>query len=405
VLRRRFPLLATVALIAFAAADTLWWGPAIVGSRHWSLPDDMWATLVAAQRFAHGDLAGLYTPPTALVSFPGTALMLVPLVGLLAVCGIPIGPDWGAVAHPTAWLLTGPYEIALAAVPLFAADAIAERRSVSARGRLLLAAAQGVALWGVTVRWGHPEDALAIGLLLYAFDTDSLPRKGWLTGAAIAVQPLVILAVPILAVPIPWRRLPGFGVRVALPSVALVGAALVANRAATVRAVFHQPNFPSVDHPTLWTSLAPRMADGSVSSGPGRLAAIVVACGVALWLRRRDADADANAVDLLWWIAVALALRSVFEPVMDAYYFWPPLAVALIVAAVTGRLTATAVATTIMTLAAQIPWRDPWAWWIPLLAGLAITLVLARSAAHLPWFPTHNSSTRYPQARQQEVGG
>lgn len=403
--RRWCPLLATAGLIAFEAADTLWWGPAIVGAGHWSLPEDMWATLVGAERLMHGNLAGLYTPPTALVSFPGTALMLMPLTALLAVFGIPLGPNWSSVAHPTAWLLTGPYEIALASVPLFAADYIAERRSVTARNRLLLAAAEAIALWGVTVRWGHPEDALATGLLLYAFAADSPARRGWLAGAAVAVQPLVLLAVPILAVPLPWRRIWGLGVRAALPSVVLLGAALAANRAATVRAVFHQPNYPSVDHPTLWTSLAPRMADGSVASGPGRLAAIAVACGIACWLRRRGTPDD----DLLWWLAVALALRSVFEPVMVAYYLWPPLAVALIVAAPRGRLAVTAVATTVVTLAAQVSWRSPWAWWIPLLCALAITLALAQggslgtqpSAAHLRWLSTHNSSTRYPQAHQQ----
>jgi len=385
VFRRWRPLLATAGLIVFEAASSLWWGPAIVGARHWSLPEDMWSTLVAAQRLMHGDLAGLYTPPTALVSFPGTALMLVPLVALLAWSGIPLGPDWSTAAHPAAWLLTGPYEIALAAVPLFAADYIAERRSVTARNRLLLAAAEAIALWGVTVRWGHPEDALATGLVLYAYQADSPVRKGWLVGAAVAVQPLVLLAVPVLMVDLPLRRFTGFLVRAALPAVVLLGAALAANPAATVRAVFHQPNYPSVDHPTLWTSLAPRMADGSVASGPGRLAAIALACLIAFWLRRRGTS------DLLWWVAVALALRSVFEPVMVAYYLWPPMAVALIVAATRGRLAVTALATTTITMAAQVAWRSPWVWWVPLLIALAITLALARGtgtrrlALHLRW--------------------
>jgi hypothetical protein len=368
--------MATLGLIAFEMASTLWWGPAIMGVKHWSLPDDMWGTLIAAQRMMHSSFSGLYTPPTALVSLPGTALVLVPLAALLALFGIPLGPNWSVALHPAAWLLTGPYEIAIASIPLFAADYIAERRSVTARGRLLLALAEAVALWGITVRWGHPEDAVAVGLLLYAYAASSngrLAGAGWLAGAAIAVQPLALLAVPILMVDLPWRRFPGFLARAALPSVVLLGVALAANWSTTERSVFHQPNFPSVDHPTLWTSLAPRMADGSVASGPGRLAAIAVACGIALWLRRRGGDND-----LLWWIAVVLALRSVFEPVMVAYYLWPPLAVSLIVAAPRGRLAVTALATTAVTMAAQVSWRNPWAWWVPLLCGVAITLALAR---------------------------
>jgi hypothetical protein len=382
VFARRFPLIATAALILFEMASTLWWGPALLGARHWSLPEDMWGTLIAAQRLLHGNLAGLYTQPTALISFPGTAVILAPLTGLLAVCGIPLGPNWAIAAHPAAWLLAGPYEIAIAAVPLFAADHIAKRRLVPPSRRLLLALAEAIALWGVTVRWGHPEDAFAVGLFLYAVAAESgdrLTLAGWLTGAAIAVQPLVLLAVPILLAGVPWRRMPAFGVRAALPSVVLLGAAAAANWSATFRAVTHQPNFPSIDHPTLWTSLAPHMANGSVAAGPARLAAIAVACGLAFYLRYREAGP--RAPDLLWWVAVALGLRSVFEPVMVAYYLWPTLAVALIAAAVDGRLIATAVASTTVTLVAQVGWHGPWTWWIPMLAGLALTLALAQGSA------------------------
>jgi hypothetical protein len=82
---------------------------------------------------------------------------------------------------------------------------------------------------------------------------------------------------------------------------------------------------------------------------------------------------------LLFWLAVSLALRSVFEPVMAAYYLWPVLAVALIAAAVDGGwFWLTCLASTAVTLAAQLSWHGPWIWWVPMLAGLAITLALAR---------------------------
>ncbi len=380
--RRRYPLLATAGLILFEMASTLWWGPALIGSRHWSVPDDLWTTLVAAQRLLHGDLAGLYTQPTELISLPGTAVILVPLAGLLALCGIPLGSTWAITAHPAAWLLAGPYEIAIAAVPLFAADYIAERRSVTPRRRLFLSLAETVALWGVTVRWGHPEDAFAVGLFLYAFaavnldpQRNSLGRAGWLTGAAIAVQPLVLLGVPVLLAGTEWRRMPAFLARAALLPAVLLGAAAAANWGATFQAVAHQPNFPALNHPTLWTSIAPRLADGSVATGPARLISIAAACGIGLYLRYRESAPP----DLFWWLAVSLALRSVFEPVMAAYYLWPSLAVALIAAAVEGgRFWLTCLAATIVTLVAQVGWHGPWNWWVPMLAGLAVTLALAR---------------------------
>ena len=384
--RRRYPLLTGSALIAFGMLSTMWWGPALLGVPHWSLPEDLWGTIVAARRLLHGDLAGLYTQPTALISFPGTALILVPLAALLAVCGIPLGPDWAVAVHPAAWVVAGPYEIAVASVALFAVDEITKRAGVPPRRRLFLSLAEAVALWGVTVRWGHPEDAVAVGLFLYGVSAVALSdgsarafaRGGWLTGAAIAVQPLVLLAVPILLAIVPGRRMGPFIVRAATPAAVSLGAAAAANWSATIHAVTSQPNSPTVDHPTFWASVAPHMSDGSVAAGPARLISIILACAFALYLRRRWSADSPHPSELFWWIAVALALRSAFEPVMVAYYLWPTLAVAGIVTAIRGRLVVTSLATTTVTLVAQIGWHGPWIWWTPMLIGLAVTLALAR---------------------------
>src|SRR5258708_587186 len=40
--RRLFPLLATVVFIAIGMAVTIWWAPDIVGKTTWSLPADLW---------------------------------------------------------------------------------------------------------------------------------------------------------------------------------------------------------------------------------------------------------------------------------------------------------------------------------------------------------------------------
>jgi len=68
--------------------------------------------------------------------------------------------------------------------------------------------------------------------------------------------------------------------------------------------------------------------------------------------------------ELLWWVAAVLALRCVFEPVMVAYYLWPVLAVALIVASSTwSRLAASAVSASTLTFVSQASWPGPWIWW------------------------------------------
>ena len=228
VARRRWPLAATAGLIVVGlATSTL--GVRLVGRADWALPDDLWRTLVATQRLLHGKLTGLYTAPTELISFPGAAVILVPLVAVTDAAGLSLqlpGPQNG---HPGEWLLAGPYEIAIAALALFAADAIAEHLNASWPKRAVLAAAGAVALWGVTLRFGHPEDAVAVGLFLYGLlalarsgarmrtrtgARTGAARAAWLIGAAVAVQPLVLLALPLVLVVIERRqlgRLPGPG--------------------------------------------------------------------------------------------------------------------------------------------------------------------------------------------------
>ena len=77
---------------------------------------------------------------------------------------------------------------------------------------------------------------------------------------------------------------------------------------------------------------------------------------------------------------MALALRSVFEPVMVAYYPWPALALALIAATDSWcRLITTSVAAAVVTGLAQGQWRGLWTWWAPVIALLALTLALARA--------------------------
>lgn len=381
-------MLATAGLIVIGLAGTIW-GPRFYGKSDWAVPDDLWGTLIAAHRLMHLDLGGLYTAPTNLISFPGTAVILIPAAAVIDAAGLPLhaghqGP------HPYEWLFIGSYETAISAVALFAADAIAERLGASWPKRLLLAAAGATAMWSVSVRWGHPEDAVAVGLLLYAVLALPGPRPHrapwlagwlapWLAGAAVAVQPLVLLAFPVLVAVIDRRRLPGFLARAAAPSVLLLAAAAAANWPATISRVTSQPNAPAIDHPTPWIYLAPQLSDGSVAAGPGRSLAVVAAlgCGVFLWHRIRAAPARLE--ELLWWVAVALALRSVFEPVMVAYYLWPPLAVALAAAAADwSRLLPAGAAAVVLTFFSQILWRNPWAWWTPMITILVVALAFAR---------------------------
>jgi hypothetical protein len=391
--RRIFPLIASVGLIVIGMYTTTW-GPQLLSRTEWALPYDLWGTLIATTRLAHGNIGGLYAPPTGLISLPGAAVILLPCAALISALGLSLTIPGAHNLHPAVWLLAGPYEIALCCVTLFAADALAEQLGVRFWKRGLLAAASAGILWSVSARWGHPEDAVAVGLLLYAVLAQSrgrLGRAGWLAGAAVCVQPLVLLALPVLLAVLPWRRMAPFLVRTALPAAVLLAATAIANWHDTYTSVTSQPDSPVINHPTAWTSLAPHLANQNVAAGPFRLATILLACLCAFVIRRRwqtwltEAD-DAPAwpaellAEALWWVAFALALRSFFEPVMVSYYPWPPMAVALIPAATLNwpRLISAGVLAGGLTAAAQGPSHAAWIWWAPIVAGLVLLLAICR---------------------------
>jgi hypothetical protein len=244
---------------------------------------------------------------------------------------------------------------------------------------------------------------MAVGLFLYAIlalGRDRPHLAAWLTGAAIVIQPLVLLALPVLAMAMPPRRLPGFLARAAAPAAVALAAAAAANWDATYAAVTSQPNFPAINHPTPWAALSPHMANGVIAAGPARILAILVACGCAVavgrrWRAARGAEWDSGTLrDVLWWTAFALALRCAFEPVVVAYYLWPALAVALIVASESwSRLIPAAVVAIVLTLLSQAAWHGIWAWWAPMTALLALTLWFAR-------FPLPGTANRARSGRR-----
>ena len=365
------------------------WGPRWYGKTAWALPDDLWGTLIAAQRLAHLNLAGLYTLPTQLVSLPGAAIILVPAIAVADLAGLQLTVPHAHGAYPSLWLFAGPYQVVISAVV-----AVRRRRDRRAPGRdQAPALLPGRGQCHRPVERHHPVGApgrrrgdRAAAVRHPGAGRLKTARSAWLAGAAVAVQPLVLLAFPLLVAVVEPSRRPGYVARAAAPGALLLAAAAAANWTATVHAVTSQPNYPTIDHPTPWIYLAPHIADGQVAAGPGRILAIVAALGCALVLARRWRAVRAAGrwgpgalTELLWWTAVTLALRSVFEPVMVAYYLWPPLAVALAAAARDwSRLLPAGCTAVGLTFFSQVQWHNPWSWWTPIVAGLALTLYFAR---------------------------
>ncbi len=442
---RAWPLAMTVASVVGAMGWSLLAVVHSDGLVMWRVPGDIWGTLRGAHVVAWGDIGGVYRAGTGLVSFPGTAVLLVPVALVSSALGLTESFPY-PLPHPTAWLVLGPYEVVLASVALFAVDALARRLAVPAGRRAWLSVTGAIVLFPVDALWGHPEDAVAVGLLLYGLRAGldgRLVSAGWLAGAAVAVQPLVLLGLPVVAAVIGWRRLPGLAVRTALPAAAVLAVCLVGAEHATVHALLDQPNFPRIDRVTPWTALAPRLGGRgrslAVAAGPGRLVALAgaVAVGAGLWrcrwatvvgARHRSrwvragsaaspmvvpsptADAAAGPIlgmggsAVVWALAVALSLRCLTESVMDPYYLWPPLGVGLLAAATaSGRAGgkrfavagAAAVATTVLA-ELHLVW---WVWWYGVTFGMLVTVACGFPDRVGRW--RSSSVPRMPLAQQE----
>jgi len=377
--RRAWPAVFTAVSLVLGAVVWFGWEPLVEHHSVWLAPADIWGAYRSAHYIGWGDLGGIYAGGTNLVTFPAMLLLLAPLSMVTGALGMTESFPF-TLPHPTAWLVLGPYELLLGCVALFALDALAERLGVGRRRRVGLCAVEAVALFNVTVVAGHPEDAVAVGLAVYTL-VFVLDRRwvgaGWLFGAAVATQPLVVLMLPVLLAAVGRRRAMAFVVRSLLPGAALIAVPLVAAFHDTVRALVDQPNFPNIDHRTPWTSLAPYVSghgrDLAVAGGPGRVVAVVLACLLGLSARRWRQRPDL----LVWGCAMALGLRCFTESVMDPYYVWPAVGVGLVVVA-TGSglrfLTGTILAV-FVTAYADVH-LSQWAWWIPVSAAVGAVMVV-----------------------------
>lgn len=377
--RRAIPLATTAVFVITGMAFCLFWAPVVRHHPYWIDPGDLWATYRGAHYVGWGDLGGVYGAGTGLVTFPGILLLLAPLAMLTGTLGLTESfPKF--LPHPQAWIVLGPYEMLLGAVALFACDALAERLGVGRGRRLVLCLAEAAVLWNVVVWWGHPEDAVAVGFAVYAvvlaFD-GRWTGAGWLFGAAMATQPLVLLMLPILMGLAGRRHVVGLLVRSIGPVVALVATPLISQFHATAHALLDQPNYPGVDHATPWTTLAPVISGHghtlTVAAGPGRIIALLLAGALGWWARRWRHQPDL----IVWAAATALALRCLTESVMVGFYVWPALALALVAAArVRWRLAAATAAALVTTMVSQ--WHLGWLpWWSLVTAGLLTAVAVA----------------------------
>jgi hypothetical protein len=378
VVRRRAPLTATAVFVVVGMAYTFWWGPVVQHAPQWIVPGDIWSTFRAAHWVGWGDLGGVYGGDSQLVAFPGIAVLLAPVAMVSNALGMSesIAPVF--LAHPSSWYLLGPATMVLGCSPLFAVDATAEELGVERTRRAALCWAEVVVIFQVVTIWGHPEDLVALAAALYAL-VAMLRRRwalsAWLWGAAIVVQPLVILMLPLAFVRTPRAHRARLCVFGAIPTIVFMGTPLLTQWSSTSKVLFRQPNFPYLDHATPWVALSPHLSRTSVGAGPGRLLAVLGAVALAGMASR----VRPSRVGFLWLCALALCLRCVFEAVMAPFYLGPPLALILLAASLRSSWPRLLGASSVAIVATVLAFHrlPELAYWGPMVLLLAAGLGLA----------------------------
>jgi hypothetical protein len=381
--RRRWPLAAALASVVTGMAFSLAWGPVVHGgtwTHMWLTPGDLWGVYRSAHYVGWGGYSDIYGAGTGFLSFPGILFLYAPLAALTGALGMTENFPY-PLAHPTTWLVLGPYSLLIGAVVLFALDSVAERLGVPKGRRAVLCFAEAAVLWNVDVIMGHPEDALALAFALYALMalwSNQTRRSGWLFGLAVLFQPLVLLMFPVFLFHTAWGQRAKTLCRSVVPSFVALALPLVADWHYTSRSLVDQPFPLRTAHITPFTSWAPKVAIASVAGGPGRMIALLLCVGIG-WVSTRH---RLGLADILWIAAVCLSLRTVLDSALASYYPWPPLALALVVAAgrSRSRLAVTWLCAIGVTVTASLHFGPWWAWWSGVVGGLVVTLGVARPA-------------------------
>jgi hypothetical protein len=341
-------------------------------------PADLWSLIGSSWAMAHGHLSHIYVHGGSVTSPPALEIVMVPFVLVAQAAGLASHYDHGQPLGM--WLLFGPLVLLLASPLLFAVDAIARHWHLEDRTRLGLALASALGVANVAGLWGHPEDCIAVAMVLWSalaierHGTAGGVRAAWLLGVGIAFQPLAILAVAPVLTRVGWRSAMKLSWRVALPSVLVLIPPLIGEPAYTRFVLIKQPFVSHYVSFTPLTHLAPTIAPGVSGGGPTRLVATVLSVCLAIAVCRRRHD----LATVLTMTAVAFFLRVLFETELNWYYLWPVAAVCLLLSARRSRLgICTAALFGTMVLGNHNTVHHIVIWWPMLMILLAIMMACA----------------------------
>lgn len=328
--QRNAPVVATIAMFIPVMGYTLLGHAHTHGHYELVAPDDLWGLTQSAWALAHGQFTHIYAPNGSVASPPALQFVLAPV--LLVTHAIGVAPRFPAGTPVSLWLFIGPVAIVLGSTALFAIDAVAREWSFSERSRLALAAVGALGVADVVGGWGHPEDCVALALVVWAalsmerLGVAGAPRAALLLGLAIAFQPVAILGLAPVLARLSWRGAVRLWWRLLLPTLLVLIPPLVAERNQTLYVLFHQPTRPKYNSLTPFTHLAPALGHGLYGGGPIRSVVTLFAVAVAVLVCHRRYDLPS----VLAVTAMAFFLRVLFETELNWYYLWPVPALCLL---------------------------------------------------------------------------
>ena len=268
---RSAPVVATVLFAIAGLGYALLW--ATLAHRGWHSYSDLWNSAGLSLAIGHGHWSAVYAPPSQLDAPPGFEVLLAPVMVAGHALGLATTRAEGT-SYKAFGLILAPVATVMAASVLFALDAVARAWRYSEARRLALSLVAGLGVVSAAVFWGHPEDCIALALVVWAAlavergGVGGLRRAGWLLGLAIACQPLALLAVAPVVARFGWRELRGVAWRLALPTAVVILPELIVARARTLHAVVDQPYFPPGESSTPFGHFARLSATGCTAAAP-----------------------------------------------------------------------------------------------------------------------------------------
>jgi len=379
---RRAPVRATLLFAAGGLFYTLFW---VTHARHgWHAYSDLWNSAGLALAVGHGHWSAVYAPPSQLDSPPGFEFLLAPVMVAGHALGLGTTVAEGSGYKAFSFILT-PVATIMAGSVLFALDAIARWWGYSEARRLALSLVAGLGVVSAAGFWGHPEDCIALALVLWAalaVDRDGaggVKRAGWLLGVAVACQPLALLAVAPVVARFGRRDLGGVAWRLVLPSALVTLPEMITSRARTLHAIADQPYNPAGESRTPFGHFARALGHEMYSGGTLRLIATLaaVALGVLVCRRRHDLPT------VLLVMATAFTIRVLLESELLGFYFFPIVAICLLLTLRSSSWSlfgACGVASIVSLVLGNRRADDLILWWPAIMATTIVMVGLAHAA-------------------------